>query len=126
MSEPSVVKSMTARAPQRDHKKGQHLNDGDKLFVLWGIMQRWSKPYIAARLPCGISTLQVYRRRIFAHPEEVFELSVYEMRTEKKFVCGFCNEIRNTEMKIRRHVLSHVLPYERARDVDLNGVKRRL
>ena len=106
-------------SPQR--VKYSHLDHDDKLLILWGLSRGWTIRRTAETLPTSQSTVKNYRSRVFEDPATVFELSILKLTGSKSHQCGLCGETRPTLMKARRHVLSHVLPYEIARDTPLDA-----
>ena len=106
--------------------KNAHLDDDDKLLILWGTSRGWSVKKIAQALPSSPTTVKNYRARIFDDPGLVFQLPVLVQIGPKVFQCQLCGESRPSRLKAMRHFLAHILPHEVARDVPLSGVERSL
>ena len=109
------VKHLPARA------KNAHLDDDDKLLILWGTSRGWSIKRIAQALPSSPTTVKNYRKDIYRDPVQVFDLPVLVLVAAKSHQCQMCGESRPTRTKAMRHVLSHILAYEIARDFPLGG-----
>ena len=99
--------------------KNAHLDDDDKLLILWGTSRGWSIKRIAQALPSSPTTVKTYRANVYRDPVQVFDLPVLAQVATKNYQCRLCGESRPTRTKAMRHVLSHVLPYEMAKDMPL-------
>ena len=64
------VKSRPAR------QKHDHLDDDDKILILWGTSHGWTIKKIALTLPASQSTVKKLRAKFFDDPASVFELPV--------------------------------------------------
>ena len=118
---PPVLDVIGDRVKDRPPRtKYAHLDDDDKLLVIWGMSRGWTIRRTAETLPTSQSTVKNYRSRVFEHPAIVFELPVLTMTEPKAHQCGLCGESRATRQKGMRHILAHILPYEVARDVPLD------
>ena len=127
MKNPPLMDQIGHRIPERPQRvKYAHLDDDDKLLILWAWSRGWTVKRTAETLPTSLSTVKNYRSRAFEDPAIVFELPVLKLIGPKSHQCGLCGEIRPTRMKGMRHVLAHVLPYEVARDVPLDSFERPL
>ena len=116
-----VYREMTAGTPLGHRKKGMRLTSRDKMFVLWGRYQELSMLAISERLPAARSTVQSYVTRVRRSPRIALELPLYKSLSRNRLRCGFCGDIRANEPAIGRHVLAHFLPFEVARDTNLEG-----
>ena len=103
-----------------------HLDDDDRLLILWGLYRGWSIRKTAETLPTSQSTVKNFRAKLFQDPAIVFEIPVLKLTEPKSYQCSLCGETRPTRMKGMRHVLAHVLPYEVARDVPLDDCPKPL
>jgi hypothetical protein len=106
--------------------KNAHLDDDDKLLILWGTSRGWPIKRIAQALPSSPTTVKNYRKDIYRDPVQVFDLPVLVQVATKNHQCQMCGESRPTRTKAMRHVLSHVLPYEMARDFPLDSRPKQL
>ena len=102
------------------------LSVDDKLIILWGMYREYSNRHISRLLPCGIDTVRSYKGKVYGDPLLAFELPVYIQQGTKRFRCGFCGSMKPNKATIMRHVLSHVVPTEIARDVDLRHTNGRV
>ncbi len=102
------------------------LSVDDKLAILWGMYREYSNRHISRLLPCGIDTVRSYKGKVYDDPLLAFELPVYIQQGNKRFRCGFCGSIKPNKATIMRHVLSHIVPSEIARDVDLRHTNGRV
>ena len=102
------------------------LSVDDKLIILWGLYREYSNRHISKLLPCGIDTVRTYKSKVYEDPLLIFDLPVYIQQGNKKFRCGFCGSIKPNKSTIMRHVLSHIVPIEIARDVDLRHTNGRV
>lgn len=127
MQNPPVMDQIGHRVTERPQRaKYSHLDDEDRMLILWGWARGWTVKRTAEELPTSLSTVKNYRARVFDGPSVVFELPVLKLTGPKTHQCGLCGETRPTRMKGMRHVLSHILPYEVARDVPLDGCPKPL
>ena len=101
--------------------KNSHLDDDDKLVILWGWSRGWTIKRTAETLPTSQSTVKNYRSRVFEDPATVFELPILKLVGPKSHECGLCGESRSSGTRAMRHVLAHVLPHEVARDTPLGN-----
>lgn len=104
------------RPPRLKHA---HLDDEDKLVILWGLSRGWAAGKIARALPASPGTVKNFKNRIFQDPGLVFQLPVLAQAGPKSHQCQLCGESRPSRMKAMRHVLAHFLPDEMARGVPL-------
>lgn len=107
-------------------KKKRPLTDDERLFILWGKSKRYGEPQIASIMGRNRGTVTNYVRQMQANPLIIFEERVYDIVGKKRYRCRFCHDQRETEMRIQRHVLAHFVPYEIARDMSLDGVRKSL
>ncbi len=114
------VKHLPARA------KNAHLDDDDKLLILWGTSRGWSIKRIAQALPSSPTTVKNYRKDIYRDPVQVFDLPVLVQVAAKNYQCQMGGESRPTRTKAMRHVLYHILAYEVARDFPLGSLPKLL
>lgn len=127
MAKAPIVQALSDRPAKPQRKSHQPLALDDQMAILWGLSRGWSYTRIASMVGnLHRHTVRSYHRRIFDEPELVFRCPGVYVNTARAghFRCGFCPALRKGEMSIRRHVLSHVLPVERARDVRLNVGRR--
>ena len=106
--------------------KNAHLDDDDKLLILWGASRGWTIKKIAQALPSSPTTVKSYRKSMYRDPVQVFDLPVLVQVAAKNHQCQMCGESRPTRTKAMRHVLSHFLAYEMARDFPLGGLPKLL
>jgi hypothetical protein len=106
--------------------KNAHLDDDDKLLILWGTSRGWPIKRIAQALPSSPTTVKNYRKNVYRDPVQVFDLPVLVQVAAKNHQCQMCGESRPTRTKAMRHVLSHFLAYEMARDFPLGGLPKLL
>ncbi len=107
-------------------QKHDHLDDDDKMLILWGTSHGWTIRKIALTLPSSQTTVKNFRAKIFEDPASVFELPVLVETGPKAHQCRLCGESRGTRAKAMRHVLAHILPKEIARGVPLDGLHKPL
>ena len=119
MAKLQIYREITARMPLGHHEKGACLTSRDKIFILWCTYQELSMRAISERLPGARSTVSIYLGRVRRSPRMALELPLYQRLSRNRFKCGFCGDIRANEPAIGRHVLAHFLPYEVARDTNL-------
>jgi hypothetical protein len=111
---------------RRAPKKGARLSDDDRLFILWAKSKGYSHPEIAKSIEHAPSSVWNYIHQIQQSPLIVFDQKCYDSLEKKKYKCRFCNEIRASEVRMQRHVLAHFIPYEIARDMSLDGIRKSL
>ena len=107
-------------------QKYDHLDDDDKLLILFGTARAWTIKGIALTLPASQTTVKNFRAKIFDDPASVFELPVLVETGPKAHQCRLCGESRGSRIKAMRHVLAHILPEEIARGVPLDGLHKPL
>ena len=101
-------------------QKHDHLDDDDKLLILFGTARAWTIKKIALTLPASQTTVKTFRAKIFDDPASVFDLPVLAEIGPKSHQCRLCGERRESRFKAMRHVLAHILPEEIARGVPLD------
>ena len=106
--------------------KYAHLDDDDKLVIIWGLSRGWSTQKIARSLGASSGTIKNYKNKIFDDPRRVFDLPILVELGPKSYECQICGERRGSRIKAMRNVLSHCFPYEVARDTPLDGIERKL
>ena len=114
----------TGGIPPRE--KGTPLTVDDKLLLLWGMYREYSLRQIGIFVSCATESVRKYRDTIFDDPLLIFELPVFVQQGPKIFRCNFCGAHKESKSHIIRHVLSHVVPAEMARDVDLRATNGRV
>ena len=128
MSKADVFSDIGSRV-ERIHdapKKKRPLTDDDRLFILWAKSKGYGEPQIATAIGRSKMTVRRYFKRVQESPLIIFEEKVYDIVGKKRYKSRFCHDQRDTEMRIQRHVLAHFVPYEIARDMSLNGVRKAL
>jgi len=124
---PPVLAEIGDRVANRPpRQKHDHMDDDDRLLILWGASRGWTIRKIAAPLPASQTTVKNYKAKIFDNPVSVFDLPVLVETGPKAFQCRLCGESRGSRAKAMRHVLAHILPEEIARGVPLNRVAKPL
>lgn len=85
---------------------------------------QWSILRIHRTYDISERTIGRFRKRILNDPLEIARLPVMERvgATGKSYRCRFCGETRPQRARCFRHVMSHVLPFEVARDYPLDGL----
>jgi len=127
LNQPPIMKVIGDRVKNRPARaKFAHLDDDDKLLIIWGLSRGWSAEKIARTLPASGGTVKNYKSKILDDPAVVFELPILVQTGPKSHHCQICGQIRGSYLKGMRHVLDHVLPYEVARDTPLNEVVKKL
>ena len=112
-----------SRPPRQKH---DHLDDDDKMLILWGTSHGWTIKKIALTLPASQTTVKNFRAKIFEDPASVFELPVLVTTGPKSHQCRLCGESRGSRIKAMRHVLAHILPEEIARGMALDSLRNPL
>jgi hypothetical protein len=107
-------------------RKRQRLTDSDRLFILWGKWKGYSEQRIADALNKSYTCVHSYWQKVNQSPMIILDLECYAILGKKRFRCRFCNDVRETEVKIQRHVLGHCIPYEIARDMNISGARKPL
>ena len=121
MTKTQIYREITARMPLGHRQKGVRLTSRDKIFILWCRSEGLAMSTISERLPAARSTVNAYLTRVRRSPRIALERGIYQRLNQNQFKCAFCGEIRANEPAIGRHVLAHFLPYEVARDTNLEG-----
>ncbi len=125
--QPPIMAVIGDRVKDRPERvKHAHLDDEDKLLILWGLSRNWSAGKIARVLPASPGTVNNFKTRIFDDPGLVFQLPVLVQTGPRVHQCQICGETRPSRIKGMRHVLSHIFPREVARDIPLDGVEKPL
>ncbi len=128
MSKADVFSDIGSRV-ERIHdapKKKRPLTDDDRLFILWAKSKGYGEPQIATAIGRSKMTVRRYFKRVQESPLIIFEEKDYDIVGKKRYKSRFCHDQRDTETRIQRHVLAHFVPYEIARDMSLNGVRKAL
>jgi hypothetical protein len=107
-------------------KRWQVLTEDDRLFILWAKSKGYGEPQIATAIGRSKPTVRNYFHKVQLNPLIIFDEKVYDVIGKKRYQCRFCHDQRETEMRIQRHVLAHFVPYEIARDMNLEGVRKPL
>ncbi len=111
---------------QPSREKHAHLDDDDKLVILWGLSRNWAAGKIARTVGCSPGTVKTFKDRIFDDPGLVFLLPVMVQAGSRVHQCQICGETRTTRTKGMRHVLNHIFPFEVARDMPMNEIEKPL
>ena len=106
--------------------KNAHLDDDDKLVIIWGLSRGWAAAKIARTLPASTATVKNFKARLFDDPGSVFQLPVLVQSGPRFHDCQICGESRASRVRGMRHVLAHILPLEVARDMPLGDVAKPL
>ena len=124
---PPVLAEIGDRVKNRPpRQKHDHLEDDDKILILFGTSRAWTIKKMALTLPASQTTVKNFRTKIFNDPISVFELPVLIEIAPKTHQCRLCGESRGSRTKAMRHVLAHILPEEIARGVPLDGLRKPL
>ena len=127
MNEPPIMEVIGDRVRNRPPRaKNAHLDDDDKLVILWGLSRGWSAGKIAEALPASISTIKNFKGRIFDDPGLVFELPLLIQTSPRSHQCRICGEERPNRIRGMRHILGHIFSYEMARDMPLGDLEKPL
>ena len=114
----------TGEIPPRE--RWTPLTVDDKLLLLWGMYREYSLRQIGVLVNCAAESVRKYRDIVFDNPLIIFDLPVYVQQAPKIYRCNFCGAHKEAKAVIIRHVLSHVVPSEMARDVDLRSTNGRI
>ena len=118
---PAVQQAIRPSPYSPPRVKRDRLSIDDRLRVLWYLSKGEGGTRIAQHMEISPNTVYEYRKRVFANPYEMLDLpSVYRRRDKGDYQCGFCSHVEKHLRKMQRHVLAHVLVYERARDLNLD------
>ena len=98
----------------------RHLDGPEQLFILWAWSQGWHEARTAELLQCHQTTVAVFKRRVRAHPLKVLSLPVVWHQAQGKHWCKLCGAWRDNGTRAAKHVLSHILPDEYVRGLDLS------
>ena len=124
---PPLLSEIGGRVKSRPpRQKYDHLDDDDRLLIVWGTSRGWTIKKIAMALPASEKTVKSYKARIFDDPVSLFDLPVLVETGPKAYQCRLCGERRGSRAKAMRHVLAHSLPEEIARGVNLSRVAKPL
>ena len=127
LRQPPILAVIGDRVKDRPPRvKHAHLDDDDRLLVLWGLSRGWAAGKIARAVGCSPGTVKNYKNRIAQEPGQVFQLPVLVQTGVRLHQCQLCGETRPSRIKGMRHVLAHVFPYEVARDLPLDDVEKPL
>ena len=127
MNEPPIMEVIGDRVRNRPPRaKNAHLDDDDRLLIVYGLSKGWSARKIAQALPASEGTVKRYKAQIMDDPGCVFDLPVLVQTGTKSHQCQLCREERPSRIRGMRHVLWHILPTEIARDTVLGGAKMKL
>ena len=127
MNEPPIMEVIGDRVRNRPARaKNAHLDDDDRMLILFGLSRSWSARKIAEALPASIGTVKNFKARIFDDPGSLFDLPILVQSGPKSHDCQFCGGRRDSRVEGVRHVLAHVFPQEVARDMPLQVVEKPL
>ena len=127
IKEPPIMAVIGDRVRNRPPRaKNAHLDDDDRLVILYGLSRGWSAAKIAEALPASEGTVKSYKAEIVDEPGLVFDLPVLVQSGPRSHDCQICGESRGSRVRGMRHVLAHVFPYEVARDAPLGDVEKPL
>ena len=123
---PAVFADIEPRVEQirKSPQKWQRLSEDDRLFILWAKSKGYSEGHIASVLGRSKSAVRKFYRRMQESPLIIFDQKYYDVLGKKRLKCRFCEDVRESEMRIQRHVLAHFVPYEFARDMSLDGIRK--
>ena len=106
----------------RIRRKGGPVGSAEKLVILWGMSQGWSRKEIAYYANMGVVTVRHEIKNFAYKPTDVFYLPVITRLGPNSFQCRFCSETRTRRTQAQRHFLSHMFADWLARDIDLSEV----
>ncbi len=77
---PPILDQIGHRVTERPQRvKYSHLDDEDKMLILWGWSRGWTIRRTSEALPTSISAVKNYRSKVFENPALVFELPVLKI-----------------------------------------------
>ncbi len=94
----------------------------EKLAILNGMRWGLSVSRIANAYEMSLGSVKRFKSGILGDPLSVFGLPVIRRFRKRQFQCRVCGEPRNTLSQVQRHVLSHFVAYEIAKNIDLNDM----
>jgi len=94
----------------------------EKLAILDDMRWEFSVRRIANEYGMSLGSVKRFKSGILGDPLSVFRLPVIRRYRNGQFQCRVCGEPRNTLSQVQRHVLSHIVAYEIAKNIDLNDV----
>ena len=127
LKEPPIMDAIGDRVKDRPPRaKNAHLDDDDRLVIIWGLSRGWTAGKIARTLPASVGTVKNFKAKILDEPACVFELPVLVQSGPRSHDCQICGGSRASRIKGMRHVLGHILPLEVARDMPLGDIEKPL
>lgn len=94
----------------------------EELAILNGMGWRLTVSRIANAYGMSLGSVKRFKSGILGDPLTVFRLPVIRRYRNGQFQCRVCGEPRNTLSQVQRHVLSHFVAYEIAKNIDLNDI----
>ena len=107
-------------------KKGERITVEDKMAILWMLAHDWSILRICGQINSAYNTVFFFRQGMIKDPSIIAKLPVIDVKGKRKFQCRLCRAVRPTRIGCLRHVMSHVLPLEVARDYPLGDLEKNI
>ena len=115
-----------AKAIPRKKSTRDRITIDERVSILWLLAHDWSEERIAAQMNRARSTISLFRKQLFADPTIIARLPLVDVKGKRKFQCRLCTAMRPTRIGCLRHVMSHVLPLEVARDYPLGDLEKNI
>ena len=111
MAEPTLNERFRGNPPKRGPEDNHAwLGAEEQRFILWGLKESWSAARIGRAVGINEVTVRRFRNKIWARPELLLELGLFEMvgkATNEDYKCLICGDRVIERHAIENHVQRH-------------------
>ena len=109
----------------RIHKR-KPLSVNEKIGILYGVYRGWGAGRVSRFCRISDRTVRRFRTSLHDRPLSVFDPPVVNRVGNGLFQCRLCGEPRNKRTQIQRHLRSHFIAHEIARNIGLRDMPESL
>lgn len=111
VAEPTLNERFRGNPPKRGPEDSHAwLGAEEQRFILWGLRESWSAARIGRALGVNEVTARRFRNKIWAQPDLLLELGLFEMvgrATNEEYRCLVCGERVIKRPAVESHVKRH-------------------
>ena len=93
----------------------KRLNDDEKRFILWAILEGWSSKRISETLKVNIITIQRFKSQYKNTPSVLLNLNLIKMTSRiprNEYICLICGKYIVEENTAQNHLIEHFINTE--------------
>ena len=91
------------------------MNDDEKRFILWAILEGWSSKRISETLKVNIITIQRFKSQYKNTPSVLLNLNLIKMTSRiprNEYICLICGKYIVEENTAQNHLIEHFINTE--------------